>query len=230
MVINDHLFYMSEPSNKSEVPAADLRPALPGRRQRKAAETRLRIFRSALQLFGERGFGNVTVEEITEAADVGKGTFFNYFDSKEHVLGVMADVQLARVEEAVLEAAAGKHSIRATLHHLFLRLSEEPGRSPFLARTFIGSFLANGVVRTLLRDRMAAARAMLERLIQRGQASGEIDGSLTPEDVAFQMQQAVLGAVLLWSLHEKPEVKVWIDKSFQHFWRAVASPRKGKKQ
>ena len=221
---------MPELNNKSEVSGADVRAERPSRRQRKAAETRLRIFRSALQLFGERGFGNVTVEEITEAADVGKGTFFNYFDSKEHVLGVMAEVQLARVEEAVLEAAAGKHSIRLTLHHLFLRLSEEPGRSPFLARTFIGSFLASGVVRELLRNRMAAARAMLETVIHQGQTRGEIDRSLTPEDVAFQMQQAVLGAVLLWSLHEEPEVKVWIEKSFRHFWRAVAAPRKGKKQ
>ena len=38
-----------------------------GRRQRRAAETRLRLFRCALQLFAERGFANVTVEEITEA-------------------------------------------------------------------------------------------------------------------------------------------------------------------
>ena len=77
---------------------------------------------------------------------------------------------------------------------------------------------------------MAAARAMLETVIHQGQARGEIDGSLAPVDVAFQMQQAVLGAVLMWSLHEEPEVKAWIEKSFRHFWRAVAAPRKGKKQ
>ena len=63
-----------------------------GRRERRAAETRLRLFRCALRLFAERGFPNVTVEEITEAADVGKGTFFNYFQSKDHVLGVMAEI------------------------------------------------------------------------------------------------------------------------------------------
>ena len=220
---------MSEPIHKPEAEQEGWTAERPGRRQRKATETRLRIFRSALQLFGERGFGNVTVEEITEAADVGKGTFFNYFDSKEHVLSVMAEVQLVRVEQAVREAAAGKHSIRLTVHHLFLRLSEEPGRSPFLARTFIGSFLASAVVRELLRERMAAARIMMEEVIRQGQDRGEIEPSLNPANGAFQMQQAVLGAVLLWSLHEEPEVKVWIEKSFRHFWRAVAAPRKGKK-
>ena len=87
----------------AETPAAENLPHLQGmgRRQRRAAETRLRLFRSALQLFAERGFANVRVEEITEAADVGKGTFFNYFESKDHVLGVMAEIQLGKVREAL---------------------------------------------------------------------------------------------------------------------------------
>lgn len=82
-----------------------------GRRERRAAETRLRLFRCALQLFSERGYPNVTVEDITEAADVGKGTFFNYFESKDHVLGVLAEIQLGKVQEAVDEAESGKRPI-----------------------------------------------------------------------------------------------------------------------
>ena len=50
-----------------------------GRRERRRLETRDRLYRAALELFGERGFLETTVEDITEAADVGKGTFFNYF-------------------------------------------------------------------------------------------------------------------------------------------------------
>src|ERR1035437_2483428 len=75
-----------------------------GRRQRRAAETRLRLFRCALQLIAERGFPNVTVEDITEAADVGKGTFFNYFATKDHVLGVMPEIQLGKMAEARAQA------------------------------------------------------------------------------------------------------------------------------
>ncbi len=93
-----------------------------GRRQRRAAETRVRLFRCALQLFAERGFPNVTVEDITEAADVGKGTFFNYFESKDHVLGVMAEIQLGKVREAVTLAESGKRTIYSVLHQLFLRI------------------------------------------------------------------------------------------------------------
>src|ERR1019366_7028023 len=91
-----------------------------GRRERRAAETRLRLFRTALQLFADRGLSNVTVEDITEAADVGKGTFFNYFESKDHVLGVMAEIQLGKVKEAVTLTESGKQTIHSVLHRLFL--------------------------------------------------------------------------------------------------------------
>jgi len=54
-----------------------------GRRKKRADETRERLYQRALQLIVEKGLPSVTVEDITEAADVGKGTFFNYFQSKD---------------------------------------------------------------------------------------------------------------------------------------------------
>ena len=48
-----------------------------GRRERRRQETHARIFESAMRLFSERGFANTPVEDITEAAAVAKGTFFN---------------------------------------------------------------------------------------------------------------------------------------------------------
>jgi AcrR family transcriptional regulator len=193
-----------------------------GRRQRRAAETRVRLFRCALQLFSERGFPNVTVEDITEAADVGKGTFFNYFASKDHVLGVMAEIQLGKVAEAVALAADGKQSIQSVLHHLFQRATEEPGRSPDLARALISSFLASAGVRQLIERNMQKGRKMIAEIVAAGQQRGEIDPHLKKEKVALQVLQTFMGAVLFWSLHEKPPLSVWIEDSFQHFWRAIA--------
>lgn len=202
----------------SSAPAKNL-----GRRERRAAETRLRLFRSALQLFADRGLSNVTVEDITEAADVGKGTFFNYFESKEHVLGVMAEVQLAGVREAVQSAALGKRTIRSTLHHLFLCLAQEPGRSPHLARAGISSFVASDVVRELIERQISKGRVMIAGVIAEGQKRGEIDPKLKSHEVALQLQQTVMGTVLLWSLHGEPELAVWIENSFQQFWRGIAT-------
>jgi AcrR family transcriptional regulator len=193
-----------------------------GRRQRRAAETRLRIFRNALQLFAERGFASVTVEEITEAADVGKGTFFNYFESKEHVLGVMAEIQLGKMKEALTAAGPRRQKIQSVLHRLAQRLVEEPGRSPSLARAFISSFLASEGVRAIISHNMKEGRRMIAQIVAAGQERGEIDPKLKKDKVAVQLIQACIGTVLLWSLDETPALKVRIENSFQHYWRAIA--------
>jgi AcrR family transcriptional regulator len=60
-------------------------PAL-GRRDRKRLETRNGLVAVALELFGERGFGAVTVNDIADRADVDPSTFFRHFGSKEAVI------------------------------------------------------------------------------------------------------------------------------------------------
>ena len=201
-----------------------------GRRQRRAAETRLRLFRCALQLFAERGFPSVTVEDITEAADVGKGTFFNYFESKDHVLGVMAEIQLGKVREAVTLAGSGTETIHSVLHRLFLRVGEEPGRSPDLARALISSFLASERVRGLIERNFSEGRKMIAQVVAAGQKRGEIDPRLKKEKVALQFQQAFMGTLLLWSLRGQPGLATWIEESFQHLWRAIAVSNKEQKR
>jgi AcrR family transcriptional regulator len=193
-----------------------------GRRQRRAAETRMRLFRCALVLIAERGLPNVTVEDITEAADVGKGTFFNYFKTKEHVLGVMAEIQLGKVREAASRAAMGKQAIQTVLRQLAHHLAEEPGRSPRLARALISSFLASESVREILKRTLLEGRKTVGEVIATGQERGEIESKLGQGKVAMQFFQAVLGTVLMWSLHEKPALDGWIEESFQHFWRSIA--------
>jgi AcrR family transcriptional regulator len=196
------------------------------RRERRALETRVRLFRSALQLFAERGFSNVTVEDITEAADVGKGTFFNYFETKDHVLGVMVEIQLGKVGQAAQLAAQGKKTIYSVLHRLALALAEEPGRSPGLARAVISSFLASESVRAIIERNMREGRNAIAAVVAAGQQRGEIDPRLDSEKVALQLQQVMMGTVLLWSLHEKPALKSLIKDSFHHFWRSIAASGK----
>src|SRR5437660_6771884 len=87
-------------------------PSSSSRRERRSADIRERLFRSALQLFSQKGFAETTVEDITEAADVGKGTFFNYFPSKDHILLAFSDMQLGKLEEEVAGLRASPRPFR----------------------------------------------------------------------------------------------------------------------
>ncbi len=71
------------------------------RRERKKLETHEALLEAALTLFREKGYDETTVEEITERADVAKGTFFNYFPSKEELLGEAAAWRVEQLRAAL---------------------------------------------------------------------------------------------------------------------------------
>jgi len=96
---------------------ADPPTALPGLRERKKQRTREAISDIATALFAERGFENVTIAEIAQAADVSTGTVFNYFLSKEDLFFDRADEVLATLQRAITGRPAGTTAIGA-LHGL----------------------------------------------------------------------------------------------------------------
>jgi TetR/AcrR family transcriptional regulator, fatty acid metabolism regulator protein len=55
-------------------------------RQKQALKTRKALLESALKLFKEKDFDDVTVEEITQGAGTSKGSFYTYFKSKDAVI------------------------------------------------------------------------------------------------------------------------------------------------
>ena len=93
-------------------------------RERKKRETRQRISNVATGLFMARGFDNVTVAEIAEAANVSKMTVFNYFPRKEELFFDRGAEALELLDAAIRDRAPGESVINA-LRRLMLRLTEQ---------------------------------------------------------------------------------------------------------
>lgn len=194
------------------------------RRTRRSAELRERIFRSALDLFAQKGFLETTVEDITNAADVGKGTFFNYFPSKDHILLAFGEMQLARLREAVEEARQTNEPLPKFLRSLTTRMTEEPARNPDLIRVLLLAFLSNPDVRQAMLDLQTRVLALHSEMIQLGQERGEIRKDLAPIEIAQVFRQVIFGTLLIWSLYGDASLQSRMDSAFEIVWTGL-SPR-----
>ncbi len=87
----------------------------PGLRDKKKVRVHHALVEAAIRLFEQRGFDQVTVDEIAAAADVSRRTFFRYFPTKEAVVFARRDEQLAAFREAIADKPEGFDAIRGAL-------------------------------------------------------------------------------------------------------------------
>jgi len=201
-----------------------LSSTLPDRRQRHAAEIRERLFRAALDLFAKHGFADTTVEDITNSADVGKGTFFNYFPSKDHILLAFAEMQLAKLQSIIENLRATGEPVPQFLRTLGMRMTEEPGRNPSMVRALLLANLSRTPVREAMRVNHARGHALLTEFVKIGQERGELRKDLPAGEIAHVFRQTVFGTLLIWSLYGDDSLANRIQTALEVLWQGL-SPR-----
>jgi AcrR family transcriptional regulator len=192
------------------------------RRQRHSAELRERLFRAALDLFAKKGFAETTVEDITNAADVGKGTFFNYFPSKDHILLAFGEMQLEKLHASVEAARQSNEPMPVFLRSLRARMTEEPSRNPAIVRTILQAHLSSLPVREAMAKNHTRAQGLLTQLIQLGQDRGEVRKDLSASELAYVFRQTVFGTLLLWSIFGDSTLPERLDAAFNVLWTGLA--------
>lgn len=174
-------------------------PSRKGRRERRRTEIRERLFRAALHLFAERGYQETTVEDITEAADVGKGTFFNYFPTKEHVLATFGAERLASLERALEKAKKGP--VLPVLKTLACDLAGQSAESAALLRAIYAAHASCEPVRAELHKRLQVGRRMMAEIIALAQSRGEVRRDVPAAELARLMQIVLFGVTLAWAMN-----------------------------
>jgi AcrR family transcriptional regulator len=204
------------------IPPGELPAPSPDRRQRRSADIRERLFHAALQLFGQKGFAETTVEDITEAADLGKGTFFNYFPSKDHILLAFGEMQLSKLEAAIELAQGSGEPMPEFLRSLGLRMTQEPTRNPAIIRALLQAYLSTTPVRAAMMDLQRRVHALHTQMIQLGQDRGEIRNDLPAAEIAHVFRQTIFGTLLIWSLYGDATLQSRMETAFNLLWTGLA--------
>ena len=134
------------------------RPAEPASRgARRRQQTRAKLIRAAHELMAEKGIGATTIQEITDTADVGFGSFYNHFESKEAIVQAIVDETietygnaLDHIGDAVDDPA---EIVAASVRYVVMRGCEDPTWGWFMMRgALMAQALRSGLGRRLMRD------------------------------------------------------------------------------
>ena len=139
-----------------------------GRQGRRRAQTRAKLVAAAGALFARQGVDNTRINEITEKADVGFGSFYNHFESKEAIVeAVLADTIAAQgaALEAVTAGLDDPAETVAVAHRYFVNLART---DPDWAWLLIRFNLSHNIA-------LAALGPFAQRDLERGVSAGRFN-------------------------------------------------------
>jgi AcrR family transcriptional regulator len=153
-------------------------------REKKKIETKNKIFEVAGKLFKEKGFDNTTVDEITREAGIGKGTFFNYFQTKAALLQEFGkqkeELVYNLVKDELTKSTSTKEKIKNTL--VFVARSNEKDKE--LTKLFVFEYLRHyGYEERRSRSLNTILQDLLENGVKKGEVKIGIDVKRAAENI-----------------------------------------------
>jgi len=171
------------------------------RTQKRQKETKERIFRSAMELFQAKGFEDTTVSEITERADIGKGTFFLYFPSKEAILRLPGEILMEEMRQIAQRGLSDPSlPVRDVIRSVLIQPLRwhEANREIALHMSKVAY-----VYQTDAPSNKGNLLELMAMLVASGQERGEFDRNLAPSDAAIPLAATYFMVVFLWVRQEE---------------------------
>jgi AcrR family transcriptional regulator len=162
------------------------------RRERKRERTRREIYEAAMRLFARAGFGAVTIADICDEADVGRGTFFLHFPSKAALL---FEFNQRVAEEFRASLAEPRAPARDELCALVERISVELVAEVEIMTAMLAEFFASPETLAAATVQGGALPELVTEIIRRGQERGEFSLRIDPRLAAASFF-ATAGAIV----------------------------------
>jgi AcrR family transcriptional regulator len=186
------------------------------RLDRRKARTRQALIDAAVQLIAEGRGDRASIQEITETADIGFGSFYNHFDSKEQLFQTAAEEVLERWGRMIDGASAGVTD-PAELFAVGLRITGRLGWT----HPDIAAFLTGAGLDVLDSPHGLAPRAL--RDIQAGQAARRFD--VPNAEIALSaVAGGLLGLLRMSQRHPQRVAEATVDQLAEALLRLLGVP------
>lgn len=174
-------------------------------RQKKALETRDKLLKQSLELFNKYGFEHVSVEQITKACQVSKGTFYTHFPSKYDVILEKfkeLDSFYSTVEKKIDPALPASEKILMLYKEQMIYITKDVGKD--LMRTVYTAAMTNQVEQEhYLISPQRKIFQILNAYIEEGVRLGEFRDDLELTHMQSIIQRCMRANVYDWLIHDE---------------------------
>lgn len=197
-------------------------------RKRRKDELKELIFSTSLQLFKEKGFERVTVEEITQACGIAKGTFYNYFPRKDTILLQLGSYQMEvvhRVISRMSNVPGIKERLLAIFKELFVYLEENRD----LVKVVYFELFHSQMIMEQEGKQVKDFQAALIPIMKEGITINELKGNMNPESLSSLVISIYFQTVMKWlSFPDQVQnpVSIFLDQ-FEMVWEGIGVSKKG---
>ncbi|MBE5883028.1 MAG: TetR/AcrR family transcriptional regulator [Lachnospiraceae bacterium] len=146
------------------------------------------IYKAVVQLIAEgQDLNAIKVSTITELAGIGKGTAYDYFETKDDIIACALLYQIKVIVDELSNALIQRETLSEQINFLMDEIEKEEGNQPYFLR-FIHALTENTSYCQLVRDKMTTEEfhsympiKIFSEIVERGVARGEIRADL-PSD------------------------------------------------
>ena len=165
---------------------------------------------AALTVFSHLGFERASMDDIAKEAGVSKGALYLYYKSKNAIIAKLLQLFFDQALKQVKLLAAGEGSVTEQLLAFTRVLTREMDRMAAMqpiSLQFYAIAARHATIRQHLRAYFADYRALMEEVIQRGIAQGELRADISPAETAVTLTALLEGLALLWLID--PQATDW---------------------
>lgn len=162
---------------------------------RRKITTRAEVEHVAFELFADRGFERTTIDDIAEAAGIGRRTFFRYFPSKNDIAWGDFDGQLRTMRKRLAEYPADRPLLEVIREALVDFNRIDPAEAPWHRRR-MELILTTPALQAHSALRYADWRQVLAEFV--ATRLGVAPGSLGPQTIAYATLGVALAAYEQW--------------------------------
>ena len=153
--------------------------------RRLTTDKKERLYQTTIELFGEYGYDGLSVDRICRLAGVSKGSFFQYFASKSHLLEfdlLVLDERLGRWVDRIKaseKSALARDRLVALYRSVVTQTELRPGEQKFYL--FVTDAVAHAGIELEGIDLARHFHNYIGEIIKRGVRTGEVRGDLDTE-------------------------------------------------